>query len=136
MSFFYHMSNFYGSQILDFVGMFLFVGWAIGMNLIRMDKLKHLLPFLILFTLLNTIIMHVMYVEEIKFQILILFSALCILFTEKNHKSKWFRFSLVLFIIAFGFSVSDAERLFCHGHAFWHVIASAGVFALYKHYEY
>ena len=41
MSLFYHQSNFYGSQILDFVGMFFFVGWAIGQNLIRLGKLKY-----------------------------------------------------------------------------------------------
>ena len=50
MSFLYHLSNFYGSQILDFVGMFAFIGWVIGMNLIRLGKLdgNRLLRFILM----------------------------------------------------------------------------------------
>jgi hypothetical protein len=141
MSLFYHMSNFYGSQILDFVGMFLFVGWAIGVNLIKRNKIKTLLPFLIMFTIANTAIMHVMYLKEIKFQALILVSAFIIIFTEINRKSFWFLLSLGFLIGAFSFSIMDGQRIWCdpqnhvlQGHAVWHILAAFATFTVYKHY--
>lgn len=142
MSFFYHMSNFYGSQILDFVGMFLFVGWALGMNLIRHKKLKHLFPFLSIFTIVLTVLMHLMYLKEMKFQLLIFGTAILIVMTEMKRKSFWFMLSIGFLIIAFGFSIADAERFWCepqqhviHGHALWHVIVSFATFTIYKHYS-
>src|SRR5690606_21100289 len=76
MSYFYHQSNFYGSQILDFVGMFFFVGWAIGMNLIRLGKLKYnkLWLFNLGLAIFYTVAMHVMYLTNIKFQGIVLIS--------------------------------------------------------------
>jgi len=81
MSFFYHQSNFYLSQILDFIGMFFFVGWAIGMNLIRVGKLKpkNLFNFNLALAIFFTISMHVMYLTEIKFQVIVLISAFIII---------------------------------------------------------
>lgn len=152
MSFFYHQSNFYGSQILDFVGMFFFVGWANGMNLIRLGKLqrKNLIPFNITVALIYTIAMHIMYVTGIKFQVLVLISGFFIVGTEiaayKKVKDdiRWFSVSIVLLIIAFGFSISDGQRLWCdptqhgwfsQGHAVWHWVASIAMFTIYKHYQ-
>lgn len=141
-SFFYHMSNFYGSQILDFVGMFFFVGWAIGMNLIRRKKLKNLVLFMGVFTIVNVIIMHFMYLMEMKFQLLILLSAFVIIATEFKRTSFWFLLTLMFLLVAFGFSLSDAERYWCdssehviQGHALWHLLASIATFTLYKHYS-
>lgn len=152
MSFFYHQSNFYGSQILDFVGMFFFVGWAIGMNLIRLSWMKEnfLIPFNITFSVIMTLVMHVMYLTNIKFQMLVLFAGLFILFTEvlaqKKYRTevKWFSISIVILIVAFGFSISDGQRLWCtpenhgwfsQGHALWHWTASIAMFTIYKHYS-
>jgi len=152
MSFFYHSSNFYGSQILDFIGMFFFVGWAKGMNLIRLGKLqdKHLIPFNIVVAILYTLLMHYMYIEGLKFQGLILLSAIFIAITEimafKKHKTelKWFFTGIGLLIIAFGFSFSDGSRLWCdptqhgifsQGHAMWHWFAGSAMFFIHKHYS-
>ncbi|MFP5384610.1 MAG: ceramidase domain-containing protein [Bacteriovoracia bacterium] len=152
MSFYYHLSNFYGSQILDFVGMFFFVGWAIGMNFIRLDKLKSekLVPFVLVFSLLMTGIMHWMYLTNIKFQMLVLISGIIILITEiaaqkKQHNHmKWFWTTIGILIVAFGFSISDGQRLWCspknhgwfsQGHALWHWTAAIGMFTIYKHYS-
>ena len=152
MSFFYHQSNFYGSQILDFVGMFFFVGWAIGMNLIRLNKIKNekLVPFVLIFSLAMTGIMHLMYLTKIKFQMLVLLSGIFILITEvaaqkkqQNH-TKWFWTSVAILVAAFVFSLSDGQRLWCtpenhgwfsQGHALWHWTASLGMFTIYKHYS-
>jgi hypothetical protein len=152
MSLFYHMSNFYGSQVLDFLGMFLFVGWAIGMNLIRLGKLKssQLLWFNLGLASVYTAMMHAMYVSEIKFQMIVLISALIIVATEFNARKVakvqygWFIATLGFLIVAFGFSVSDGSRFWCHpiehgwfsqGHAVWHWVAAIGMVTIYKHYS-
>jgi hypothetical protein len=151
MSFFYHLSNFYGSQILDFVGMFFFVGWAIGMNLIRLGKLKdkNLIWFNLVLGGMLVLAMHVMYLMGIKYQVLIILTALIIIATEmmarkliKVHYG-WFGVTLLTLIIAFGFSISDGQRIWCHpsehgwlsqGHAVWHWVAAIGMLTIYLHY--
>ena len=152
MSFFYHQSNFYGSQILDFIGMFFFVGWAMGMNLIRLGKLKDqfLIPFNLTIGILFTISMHVMYLTGIKYQGLILVAGIFILTTEimaqkkSPSETKWFWSSIIILIVAFGFSISDGQRLWCvpenhgwfsQGHALWHWTAAIAMFTIYKHYS-
>lgn len=152
MSFFYHQSNFYGSQVLDFLGMFFFVGWAKGMNLIRIGMLKssQLIPFNLTVALIYLAIMHFMYISGWKFQSLVLVSGFIIILTEifaqrKNQSNlKWFILSLIIFTIAFSFSVLDVRRVWCdplqhgwfsQGHALWHWIGSLGMFTFYRHYS-
>lgn len=152
MSFFYHQSNFYGSQILDFVGMFFFVGWAIGMNLIRLGKLepKGLKWFNLTLGSTLTGLMHVMYMYQIKFQAIVLIAALAIIVTEilarkiKTVNYNWFITSLVTITAAFGFSISDGKRIWCdptqhgwfsQGHALWHWIAAVSMVTIYLHYS-
>ena len=151
MSFFYHQSNFYLSQILDFIGMFFFVGWAIGMNLIRVGKLKakNLFAFNLALAIFYTISMHVMYLTEIKFQVIVLISAFIIIGTEiwarkiQTVRYNWFLATLILLIIAFGFSISDGQRIWCdptqhgwfsQGHAMWHWVACIAMYTIYQHY--
>jgi hypothetical protein len=152
MSFFYHLSNFYGSQLLDFIGMFFFVGWAIGMNLIRLGVLnnKRLLVFNILLVISLTGVVHLMYLAHLKFQILILFSAMVIIATEfiaqrkKKDNLFWFYITMGLLLIALSFSIIDGQKIWCdpsshgwftQGHALWHWIASIAMATFYRHYE-
>jgi len=152
MSFIYHLSNFYGSQILDFLGMFFFVGWTIGMNLIRKDKIKsnQLIWFNLALTGIYLMALHVMYLTGIKFQVIIIISAFIIIATEFKARNvvkvkyNWFFTTLLVLIIAFSFSISDGQRFWCHadqhglfsqGHALWHWIASLGMFTIYMHYS-
>lgn len=151
-SFFYHQSNFYGSQILDFVGMFFFVGWAIGMNLIRMGKLqkKRLILFNLIFGSSLTLLMHVMYLMSIKFQAIILLAAFIIIGTEiaagrkRPTPRNWFIGAITTLVVAFGFSIADGQRVWCipenhgwfeQGHALWHWIVSPAMYMIYKHYS-
>ncbi len=152
MSFFYHQSNFYLSQILDFVGMFFFVGWCKGMNLIRLNKLneKNLLKFNLLVATLLSTVLHFMYVSGIKFQMLVLISGIFIVVTEILAQRKkrvgfgWFLATLGFLIVAFSFSLIDHKRIWCdptqhgwlsQGHAIWHWVAALGMFTIYKHYS-
>jgi hypothetical protein len=152
MSFFYHMSNFYGSQILDFVGMFFFVGWVIGFNLVRLGKIKgkHLSWFNLGLASVYTIAMHIMYLTGFKFQVIIILSAFLIITTElaavkiTKIKYTWFLAAIVTLGVAFGFSVSDNTRMWCdpsqhgwfsQGHAMWHWVAGLAMLFIYLHYS-
>ncbi len=151
MSFFYHLSNFYLSQILDFVGMYFFVGWAIGMNLVRLEKLskKMLLWFNLVLAISLTVLMHAMYVLGVHFQVLILIFAFFILATEFLVRKKvavsykWLYISLGLLGMALSFSIIDGKRIWCdstahgwfsHGHALWHWLGSIAMYPIYLHY--
>lgn len=152
MSLFYHASNFYGSQILDFVGMFFFVGWAIAMNLVRLGKIKsnQVVWFNLTLASTYTVAMHAMYVAQIKFQVIVLISAFVIVTTEILARKVtkvtygWFTATLALLIVAFSFSISDNTRFWCdpsqhgwfsQGHAMWHWIAAFAMVTIYKHYS-
>jgi hypothetical protein len=151
-SYIYHLSNFYITQILDFVGMFLFVGWTLGMNLIRLKKISphSLMKFVSLAVLVSCIVMHVMYINGWLMQVIILIYGFLILITELlNPKFKertwgWFIATLATLIVAFSFSFLDHSRTWCNplnhgwfsqGHALWHWIGSLAMYFLYKHYE-
>lgn len=152
MSFFYHLSNFYISQILDFVGMYLFTGWAIGMNLIRLGKLerRNLILFNLTVAFVFTIVLHLMYINGLKYQSIILIDGLVIIGTEYflrkktdvNYKN--FYVAIFFLIIAFSFSIMDGQRIWCNpqehgwfsqGHAVWHWSAAVAMFFIYFHYS-
>ncbi len=151
LSLIYHLSNFYLTQILDFMGMFLFLSWAIGCNLIRLKKLRleTLNVFMLVFVTSVTAIVHVMYKLEIHFQILILIGALVIVFTEFLARNRqklryhWFFLSLLFLAGAFAFSAMDVSRFWCdptqhflfsQGHAIWHWLSAVAMFGVYRHY--
>lgn len=151
MSFFYHLSNFYGSQILDFVGMFFFVGWSIGMNLIRLRllKSKNLIWFNLGYCAFMGAVMHTMYLTGHKYQMLILISGFAIIFTEILARKiakinyNWFFTTILFLLVAFGFSIADGQRLWCtptnhgwfeQGHAIWHWVASFAMVTIFFHY--
>ena len=152
MSFLYHLSNFYGSQILDFVGMFAFIGWVIGMNLIRLGKLdgNRLLRFILMLNVVLIGVMQGMRMLGLKYQSIILLATLLISFTEylARHRQKvqygYFFLSNLLLTIAFGFSISDVTRRFCdpqshgwfsQGHALWHWIGALSMVTIFLHYS-
>ena len=152
MSFFFHQSNFYLSQMMDFVGMFLFVGWVMGMNLIRLGHLKrkHLMTFNFGLCFALTALTHVMYVYGVKFQGIVLISGFIIIATEimarKITKTNYAFFILTIstLILAFGFSIADGKRIWCdptqhgwfsQGHAIWHWVASWAMLFIYLHFS-
>jgi 4-amino-4-deoxy-L-arabinose transferase-like glycosyltransferase len=152
MSLIYHMSNFYLTQVLDFVGMFLCVGWALGLNLARLKKIQpeQIAIVMAILVAVLTGILHLMYLAKIRYQVLILLAALAIIATEYAARTRqqwhyrWFVVTLALLSIAFGFSVADGVRFWCtssahgwfsQGHALWHWISSLAMLTLYLHYS-
>ncbi len=151
MSFLYHLSNFYLSQIFDFIGMYTFTGWIIGMNLIRLSliKRKNLIWFNLGIVMIETLILHVMYLNGIKFQVIILINAFLIVTTEFLARRKVtisyrnYYLGLFFLILAFSFSILDAKRIWCipqnhgwfsQGHALWHWAAAIAMLFIYFHY--
>jgi hypothetical protein len=151
----YHMSNNYLSQIFDFIGMYLYVYWMIIINLKRMDVIerKHYIPLMLVMSIVSTVVLHLMYINHIKFQMIIAVAAIAIALSEffcyrelkaRDEKAhyKFFWGGIILLIIAQSFSLLDGMRVMCdptnhwfQGHAMWHYIAAIGLTVAYKHFE-
>lgn len=151
-SYFYHASNYYISQIFDFVGMFIFVYWFAILNAFRLGwlKAKQLFPALAISSIASTIVLHYMWANHLKIQLLIVVAVVVILLTEwqasikeqKKANHKFFLTGLIFVGSAFTFSVLDGSRAWCdpsnhiiQGHALWHILASIGLTLAYHHYE-
>jgi hypothetical protein len=150
MSGVYHLSNFYPSQLLDFIGMFFFVGQLLGLNLFRLGFIteRKILFFNFIQSFLLLTIVHFMYMKGLKFQLLILISVIIILATEIKlylkhpYPLKWLLLSIAFLSLAFIFSIVDHQRLWCNpqlhgwfsqGHALWHWLSSVAMLTLYQH---
>jgi hypothetical protein len=149
-SFIYHLSNNYVTQVFDFIGMFLLVFWCLGVNLTRLSMVKEnaIKPIIIFGTIFFTGIVHWMYINDIKYQVLVLIVGIAIAITEMLAQRKvktsiiYFNMSIILLIGAFAFSFMDHTRIFCEpdnhfiqGHALWHTIAGIAMYTIYRHYR-
>lgn len=149
----YHASNNYLSQIFDFVGMYLLVFWMLVINLRRIEWItkKYAVTLYIALCLLCTLLIHFMYMNGIKFQLIVAITAFALVGTEiiaikknpsefKSRKLYWF--AVIFLALAETFSLLDVNRIFCdpdnhiiQGHAIWHILASIGLYLAYLHYE-
>jgi hypothetical protein len=152
-SYVYHMSNNYLSQIFDFVGMYVFVYWLAVMNMLRLKWVKDLKQAIMAyagFIVLNTVLLHIMYLMGIKFQLLIVVAGVFIVTLEylANSRSeqkvnyKYLVSAIIVIIIAETFSILDINRIVCNptnhwfqGHATWHLLSAIGLTIGYKHWE-
>lgn len=152
MSLFFHLSNFYISQLLDFVGMLLLLSWILAQNLIHLGILSRssAFKFFLFISALSTAVVHAMYVFGLKFQIVILIGAFAGLLTaimtmrfiQINYK--YLLIGAAAFVGAFVFSVLDGTRTWCEpthhswfsqGHAIWHWLSAVGTLFIYLHYS-
>ena len=151
-SFYYHMSNNYLSQIIDFIGMYIFIFWLLTLNLRRLNlfQFKGSIAFYLSFIVLNTVGLHIMYLNRIPFQILVALAGVLIVGTEfmiykksqEKYQYKFLGIGVALIIIAESFSILDATRAMCdpqnhivQGHAIWHVLSAIGLTIAYKHWK-
>ena len=148
-SFIYHASNIYLTQVLDFVGMFLFSSLVIAVNLYRIgraiDFVRSPRRFSVVLTVLLSCLVHMMYKAHIKFQTIVVVLVVFIVITELRApivgSRKYFYASLALLLLATGFSALDMSRLWCdpfdhvlQGHAMWHVISALAMCCTWLHY--
>jgi len=154
MSFVYHMSNNYFSQVLDFVGMYVFLVWIILVNFKRLGwrgNMASMWSKYLSIVMVMTALVHIMYKMMLPFQLLVAVIGVVILvqeiilFKAKIEQGKSYKD----FILAAGFlaaaqtfSQLDLHRIMCdptnhwwQGHANWHVLAGIGLYFLVRFYK-
>ena len=152
-SFWYHASNNYLTQILDFVGMFIWADFLIVSNLRRLGSItqKQFVPVYVGLVLLCTALVPVFRAVHVPYQLIVVFLGLVIAMTEvmATQKNKgaplphlWFYLGLATIVLAECFSLLDLKRVLCmpqnhiiQGHAIWHVIGSIGIYFVYLFYR-
>ncbi len=148
----HHMSNFYLTQTLDFIGMFICVYNLLLMNIHRLVKLTKVqyISILILLISLSTLAVHVTYVIDIPIQGAVIGLALLIVLTEilcvyRNKGAKNYNsfFISIFFLIIAGCCVAvDINKTWCdptnhwiQGHALWHIFSAVMFYYIYMHYQ-
>lgn len=151
LSYIYHSSNNWLTQFFDFVGMFLYSGFLITLNLRRLGKItaRQEVPLYVGLLALNVALFFSFhYLFHLKIQYSFLVNLVVILAQEvvirsrgKNYDLKFFYWSLAAIIFAESWSLADGTRLYCHpensflhGHAVWHCFS--GVASLLTYYFY
>ena len=145
----YHASNFYLTQLMDYVGMYAFIFWGLTLNCIRLKviTLKQRWIFFIGILILFMGITHLFYLWHIKYQLLIVVCVVLILISEfklkKHHKISYKFLKLALFFVVIGeiFSLLDVKRVMCdphnhflQGHALWHLFSAIGLSISFFHW--
>lgn len=151
-SMYYHASNNYLTQMFDFIGMFFFVHWLIALNFMRAKifTLKKAVIVYVAFMLINTLAVHLLYINMTNFQFLIVVAAILILVSEfyarknnsKPKSSKFLYGALGGIVIAESFSIMDLTRIMCNptnhviqGHAIWHALSSIALFSAFLYFS-
>lgn len=150
-SFYYHMSNFYYSQVIDFVGMYIFLFWLLTLNFrkVRWIGQKSQIPVYLTFITIFSLLVHWMYRVGIHFQLLVSLGVLLVLITEfiayrrqdKVRSYRWLILGLLFTALAQTFSQLDLQRVWCEpsnhfwqGHALWHFFSAIGLIFATKHW--
>ncbi len=149
----YHMSNIFPGQLLDFVGMFFWVGLMLAIDLRRCGWLGRGggRLFYWLFVVGMSILVWGLYRLDFPFQLLIAGLALLLIAFEialwrrarpPRHRVRWFAVAVVLLALAEGFSLLDVNRIWCqpdnafwHGHVVWHLLSALAVLPAFLHFR-
>lgn len=144
LSFAYHATNNYFTQYLDFVGMFLMMGFLLSYNLKRnypflLRNFYSTYWFVIAF---NLFLFMVFDIFDSPVQKMMLINAVPIIILDlmagyKENALRHYRFfwlTVLTLIVAQGFAIMDITRMYCeptntwfHGHVLWHIL---GAFAM------
>jgi hypothetical protein len=149
----YHASNNYLSQMADFIGMYLLIFWFLAINLRRSGwiTLARQHQAFIALVLFGVALVHLMYLAQLRFQLIIAVASVAVLATEfsaRRHSAiervslRWFWASLALLVLAQSASLADLTRLLCdpdnhfiQGHALWHLLSACALFCSVQHYR-
>lgn len=145
----YHASNNYLTQVFDFLGMYLLVFWMLVINLRRLGwfaRERQKAVFVAL-CVAGTLLVHLMYLAELKFQLIIAAATLAIMISEvmarryRRVRLGNFLTGLVLLCVAQAASLADLTRVYCEpgswlqGHAVWHVLSAVALYFACRHYQ-
>lgn len=152
-SFAWHASNIHPTQVMDFLGMYLYTFLILSWNLWRAElaSLKSRKVFFISLTIIATLLCYLFYYLKVNMQFIVTVTAIAIILTEILARKKgsippkksYFLLSMLFLAIAQVFSQLDLHRIWCEptnhvllqGHALWHIFGSVGVFFSYLHYH-
>lgn len=148
-SFIYHASNTFFFQVFDFVGMFVFLGLPLALNLKRLRATSVGLTWATVIAS-GTGLVFLLRSQELAIQPLVAALILGIVVTEAACRYRRadspsygpFWLALALLAGAGAFSFLDLTRTWCNpdnhviqGHALWHMLAAASMLPLYRFYE-
>jgi hypothetical protein len=149
-SLFFHLSNNYFSQMLDFVGMFFFLNWLGVLSFKRGGILSHttLVRGYLSLCSMQILLVHLFYGAHLKFQNLVVVSIAMVLVTEiylfikKKRAHPYFYIGLFVVGLAQLCSLLDSKRIFCDPgnhwfqlHAAQHVLSAIGLTIASLHYR-
>lgn len=148
----YHASYTFLLQFFDFVGMFVFLFVPITLNAIRLGQIssERQVRFYIIAVVTMSGLVPIGYfsgfpIQAIVFVLIIALIGQEVLIHRRGIASPDYRFyfaAIGLISAAAVFSALDVSRIFCdpdnhwlQGHAIWHVLSAASVFALFLFYR-
>ena len=149
----YHASNNYLSQLFDFLGMYLVLFWLLAINLRRNGWISRAsqTPAFASMTVAGLLLVHLMYLTQLRFQLIIAVVSLAILLTEftaRRHDAaerlplRHYSTGLVFLVLAQSASLADLTRLICdpenhfvQGHALWHGLSALALYFTVQHYR-
>lgn len=148
-SFVYHASTTFVLQVFDFLGMFLFLGLALALNLRRL----HLAPFAFVWLAmigLGTGLVFLLRWQGANIQPIVGLLIATIVLSELACRYRrvdapsygWYLLAIGLLSLGGVFSLLDLSRTWCNpenhliqGHALWHLSTAAAMLPLYRFYE-
>ena len=145
----YHASNNYLTQVFDFLGMYLLVFWMLVINLHRLGWFarERQKAVYVALCVAGTLLVHLMYLAELKFQLIIAAASLAIMISEvmtwryQRVPPGNFLAGLVVLCVAQAASLADLTRVYCEpgswlqGHAVWHVLSAVALYFACRHYR-
>ncbi|MGE4609617.1 MAG: ceramidase domain-containing protein [Myxococcota bacterium] len=148
----YHASYTFLFQFFDFVGMFAFCFVPITLNAIRLEQIsgERQVWFYSVGVVAMSALVPLGYFAGFPIQALVLVLIIAIIGQEvavhrrggTSPDYRWYRVALALISAAAVFSALDVSRTFCdpnnhwiQGHAIWHVLSAAALFALFQFYR-
>lgn len=150
-SFVYHASNVWLTQVLDFLGMYMFCCLLLALNLGRLGWLSaSALPRVYAATVLGlTLVTAVIVRFGAPIQVIVLGLIVATVVTEwlcrrrgRTYRLGGFFAALGLMAAAITCSLLDAARVWCEpgdhvlqGHAMWHVLSAASLLPAFVHYR-
>ncbi|HEY3451264.1 MAG TPA: ceramidase domain-containing protein [Myxococcales bacterium] len=147
----YHASISFATQVLDFFGMYVYFLLLVGLNAVRLRRLavaallRWFWPAVVGFTALTVAVAK----ADLPVQGIVVGLLAAVLGTEalasraeKGVSHRWWWTALALIAAAAACSFADVSRLWCdpanhvvQGHALWHVLGAAALFASFFHYR-
>jgi len=148
----YHASYTFLFQFFDFVGMFAFCFVPITLNAIRLDQIptEMRVRFYLIGVISMSALVPIGYFASFPIQALVFVLILVIVGQEvaihrrrsPSADLRWFLIALALIAAAAVCSALDLSRTWCdpdnhwiQGHAAWHVLSAAALFALFQFYR-